>query len=187
MIVEGYQIQKSIGSFSDTLIYKDRLEKDYYDSNPYTVYCGSDYAWQRIVNQNSTNDKKILLIQDSFANCVKPYLALNTSEIYSVDLREKMFGEYRIESLSELVESFKPDYVVINNITRDQPPRQRHFDFVLSEIKKGLSSDMHLITSEQGKLGKWGVLFFFLTRLLIKLVTSSPRNPTSARTHRFGS
>ena len=40
---------------------------------------------------------------------------------------------------------FKPDYVVINNITRDQPPRQRHFDFVLSEIKKGLSSDMHLI------------------------------------------
>lgn len=46
---------------------------------------------------------------------------------------------------------------------------------------------MHLITSEQGKLGKWGVLFFFLTRLLIKLVTSSPRNPTSAWTHRFGS
>lgn len=113
LIVEGYQIQKSIGPFSDTLIFKDRLEKDYYDSNPYTVYCGLDYAWQRIVNQNSTNDKKILLIQDSFANCVKPYLALNTSEIYSVDLREKMFGEYRIESLSELVESFKPDYVVV--------------------------------------------------------------------------
>lgn len=112
-IVEGYQIPKSTGSFSDTLIYKDRLEKDYYNKNPYTVYCGSDYAWQKIVNQNCTNGKKILLIQDSFANCVKPYLALNASEIYSVDLREKMFGEDRIESLTEIVEDFRPDYVVV--------------------------------------------------------------------------
>ena len=40
---------------------------------------------------------------------------------------------------------FKPNYVVINNITRDQPPRQRHFDFVLKEIEKGLTKDMHLI------------------------------------------
>lgn len=40
---------------------------------------------------------------------------------------------------------FSPNYVVINNITRDQPPRQRHFDFVLSEIEKGLNKDMHLI------------------------------------------
>lgn len=40
---------------------------------------------------------------------------------------------------------FKPDYVVINNITRDQPPRQGHFDIVLNEILKSLDSSMHLI------------------------------------------
>ncbi len=37
-----------------------------------------------------------------------------------------------------------PSDVVITNITRDQPPRQRHTDFITSEIKKGLSENMHL-------------------------------------------
>lgn len=40
-----------------------------------------------------------------------------------------------------------PNYVVISNITRDQPPRQGHFDLVYQEIKKALTSDMHLIIS----------------------------------------
>ncbi len=39
----------------------------------------------------------------------------------------------------------KPTHVVITNITRDQPPRQRHFDFVYEEIKKSLNKDIHLI------------------------------------------
>lgn len=39
----------------------------------------------------------------------------------------------------------KPDTVVITNISRDQPPRQGHFDLVLEDIKKALTEDMHLI------------------------------------------
>ena len=39
----------------------------------------------------------------------------------------------------------KPTHVVINNITRDQPPRQRHFDFIFDEIKKSLNKDIKLI------------------------------------------
>ena len=38
-----------------------------------------------------------------------------------------------------------PKYVVITNITRDQPPRQGHFDQVFREIEKALDSNMHLI------------------------------------------
>lgn len=113
LLTESYITPEYFGSFSETLIYEERLIKDYYNINPYTAYCGSDYAWQKIVNQNCTNGKKILLIQDSFANCVKPYLALTVSEIYSVDLRVKMFGEDRIPSLKKIVEEFKPDYVVV--------------------------------------------------------------------------
>jgi UDP-N-acetylmuramyl pentapeptide synthase len=37
------------------------------------------------------------------------------------------------------------DYVIITNITKDQPPRQRHYDFIFDEIKKGLTKDMKLI------------------------------------------
>lgn len=39
----------------------------------------------------------------------------------------------------------KPNYVVISNICRDQPPRQGSFDLVYEEIKKALDKDMHLI------------------------------------------
>ncbi|MCL2136530.1 MAG: MurT ligase domain-containing protein [Coriobacteriia bacterium] len=39
----------------------------------------------------------------------------------------------------------KPDFVVITNITRDQPPRQRHTDFIYSEIKQALSGSEHLV------------------------------------------
>lgn len=39
----------------------------------------------------------------------------------------------------------KPKYVVITNITRDQPPRHGHFDIVFEKIKNALTTDMHLI------------------------------------------
>lgn len=40
---------------------------------------------------------------------------------------------------------FRPDYVVITNITRDQPPRQGHYDFVYEEILKALDPKTELI------------------------------------------
>ena len=38
-----------------------------------------------------------------------------------------------------------PNYVVISNICRDQPPRQGNYDLVFEEIKKALKPGMHLI------------------------------------------
>ncbi len=40
-----------------------------------------------------------------------------------------------------------PKYIVINNITRDQPPRQGNFDIVFNEILKGIPKDAHLIVN----------------------------------------
>lgn len=34
--------------------------------------------------------------------------------------------------------------MVITNVTRDQPPRQRHFQFIVSEILKGIDDNIHL-------------------------------------------
>lgn len=45
----------------------------------------------------------------------------------------------------ELLPIIKPKYLVICNITRDQPPRQGHFDYVFNIIKEGISDDMHLV------------------------------------------
>ena len=41
----------------------------------------------------------------------------------------------------------KPKYVLVNNITRDQPPRQGTFDIVFNEILKGLNKDVHLVVN----------------------------------------
>lgn len=41
----------------------------------------------------------------------------------------------------------KPTYLIINNITRDQPPRQGNFDIVFNEILKGIPKDTHLIVN----------------------------------------
>ncbi len=39
---------------------------------------------------------------------------------------------------------FQIDHLIITNVTKDQPPRQRHFDFICDEIKKGLNKDIKL-------------------------------------------
>ena len=44
-----------------------------------------------------------------------------------------------------LFKYLKPNYVVITNITRDQPPRHGHFEIVYEEIKKAITKDMHLV------------------------------------------
>ncbi len=41
----------------------------------------------------------------------------------------------------------EPDFLVINNITRDQPPRQGDFDIVFEEILKAIPEKTHLIVN----------------------------------------
>ncbi len=47
--------------------------------------------------------------------------------------------------VKEIAKVIKPDYLLITNITRDQSPRNVHFDNVANEIKKGLHVNTHLI------------------------------------------
>lgn len=51
---------------------------------------------------------------------------------------DERYAKYVFPALS-------PTYVVITNITRDQPPRQGNFDLVYSEIEKSLDKNMKLI------------------------------------------
>lgn len=65
-------------------------------------------------------------------------------------LSGKIKADYLICEVDERYAKFvfpaiHPQYVVITNITRDQPPRQGHFDKVFAEIEKALEPNMHLI------------------------------------------
>lgn len=49
--------------------------------------------------------------------------------------------------LKIVTKHIKPKYIIVNNITRDQPPRQGSFDKVFDEICKALDKDIHLIVN----------------------------------------
>ena len=56
--------------------------------------------------------------------------------------------------------AIKPNYVVVTNITRDQPPRQGNFDIVFNEIKKAITNDMTLVlNSDDPYMQKFATYF----------------------------
>ncbi len=76
--------------------------------------------------------------------------AIITTLLENCDLNGKVMTDICVFEMDERYAKYVFPYikitdVIITNITRDQPPRQRHFDFVFNEIKKSLNSDIHLI------------------------------------------
>ena len=79
--------------------------------------------------------------------------------------------------------------IVVTNVTRDQPPRQRHFEFVSGEILKGINKEAHLylnandpvlerLTKNKNKVTYYGIdkLKTSYTKNLFP-VLNSPRCP----------
>ena len=64
-------------------------DSGYYDEGhiPYAVYTGDDYNLMRITNEDAVNDKKLLLLKDSFARPVASFLSLGIRQIEAIDLR----------------------------------------------------------------------------------------------------
>ena len=61
-----------------------------------------------IVNENAQKDETLLVIKDSFANCLVPFLTENYKKIIVVDLR------FLGEDLSKVIEREHPKEVIIN-------------------------------------------------------------------------
>lgn len=102
------------GAFADTIIYKEKIEtKSLHTQNPYAAYSGGDFPVQVIENKNATNDQTVLVIRDSFACTVTPFLALDAKTTYAVDLRESLHGNAVIKSVSEFIKQNKVDYVCV--------------------------------------------------------------------------
>ena len=62
--------------------------------------------------------------------------------------------------LKIVTKHIKPKYLIINNITRDQPPRQGSFDIVFNEILKGIKDDIHLILNGDDPILRKFSLFY---------------------------
>ncbi|MBQ6230079.1 MAG: hypothetical protein IJJ74_03065 [Eubacterium sp.] len=96
----------------DTMFHKENLEiKDKYtvflDGNHSIIHITSDAR----VNPGADNDKPILIVKDSYAHALIPFLASVYTDIYVVDLR------YYHESVSKLIEDKGiVRMILINNI-----------------------------------------------------------------------
>lgn len=111
--MQPFKNQVRDGSFEDTVIYKSNLEKDYYKVNTYATYSGGDFRLQIVKNNSNSNGKKILLIRDSFACVVSPFLSLQTSELHICDIRN---GDYYVGdkvNIESYIQEINPDYVIV--------------------------------------------------------------------------
>ena len=60
----------------------------------YSVYLGGNRGVDVVKNADVTNGRKLLILKDSYANSMIPFLSTNFSEIHLIDLRYYNFNVY---------------------------------------------------------------------------------------------
>lgn len=110
---QPFKNEKRSGKFEDTVLFMDNMKKDYYGMNTYATYSGGDFRLQIMKNNLIPNGKKILLIRDSFACVVAPFLALQTSELHICDMRNYEYYVGEKLNAEEYIKQIKPDYVIV--------------------------------------------------------------------------
>lgn len=96
------------GSFSEALLFPEYLaDHTQRDSSVYFVYLSGEHDRISIQNHRAPDDRRILLIKDSFSNCVAPYLALCCAQVDLIDPR------YFDGSVSDWIGQNEPDIVCV--------------------------------------------------------------------------
>ncbi len=99
----------SKGSFDDVFIQNDLTEqKDYYHLNHFTVYRGSEAPLLQLKNYGAANDKKVLILAESFSIPLKAYLSTVFTEVDTIDPRQ-----YTTSSIAEYIDWCSPDMVLL--------------------------------------------------------------------------
>ena len=97
----------------DELFYYSHLDED----DKYPVYLDGNHPYTVIKNSNASSDEKLLIVKDSFAHSLTPFLADHYSEIIMVDMR------YYTNPIPELIEKEGVDRVLfiysIDNLATD--------------------------------------------------------------------
>ena len=101
------------GTFEETVLYMQNMVKDYYGKNPYVTYSGGDFRLQIMSNKMNPEGKKVLLVRDSFACVVAPFLSLQTSELHICDVRDYAYYVGEKLNIEEYIREVKPDYVIV--------------------------------------------------------------------------
>lgn len=95
------------GNFVETALDMNALASR---SGAYAVYSGGDFGLHILKNNTLPDGKKVLLIRDSFAMPVIPFLSLAFSEVHAIDMRRNFPEAF---SVAKYMSEIKPDYVII--------------------------------------------------------------------------
>lgn len=102
------------GSFENSVLFMDRInEKDLYGKAPYAAYSGGDFRLQIFRNNMNETGKTFVIVRDSFASVILPFLSLQAKEIHIVDMRNFEWFVGEKINLYDYIESIKPDYVLV--------------------------------------------------------------------------
>ena len=82
-------------------------QRNYYQRNPYGAYAFSDPPQMSVTNHLHPNGKRLLIVKDSYANVVAPFLSLVSARVDMLDLRD--FDG----SVADYIERSRPDVVLI--------------------------------------------------------------------------
>lgn len=104
-VEKGDEVKK--GSFEKTIVIKELIESKDINTNRYACYFGGDFSEIIVKNNNIINNKKVLVIQDSYGLAFSALLSLRVKELRTIDLRH--FDEQEIAYTKE----YKPDIVII--------------------------------------------------------------------------
>lgn len=110
---QPYKNETRRGSFDESVLCTNFLEKDYYGVTNYDFYCGGTFRLQIFENEINPQGKKVLLVRDSFGQTITPFLALQTCELHTCDVRNhtQFVGEKL--NLEEYIKEIKPEYVIV--------------------------------------------------------------------------
>lgn len=105
----GDEVIHREGDFREALIDDGNLRKDWYNINNYAAYTGDSTKTTTTINRGEPlNDRKILLVRDSYSCALQPFLSLSQKQITTIDLRY-----FRDESVIDHINANAYDLVII--------------------------------------------------------------------------
>jgi len=142
------------GTFYDVMFDMSHMDKsDYFNIDPYSAYIGGDFPLVVEKNNSAVNDKKLLILKDSFALPVQAFLANHFKQIDVIDLRL-----YSFNTLLQYVYDTQPDVVLaLYNLGSILGPVDQLFYFGnVSKVNTDdpdviVSSNLLLVEDEQVK------------------------------------
>ncbi len=87
----------------DSMFFREHLQ----EMDKYPVFLDGNHGFERIINNDNQQGKRVLVIKDSYAHCFVPFMAENCSQIDMVDLR------YYLDRVSQLTEENEYDEVLV--------------------------------------------------------------------------